>query len=133
MILNRRARGHPCTRWPRRALTTAAFVMYIYIVERTQIYLTKREAAALTRAAKTTGRTRSQLIREAIEAQYMAPASEDALDVLDRTAGLWADRIETGEAYVERLRGGRLARMYAETETNSGRSGTEPDSDAPAG
>lgn len=116
-------------------LTDAPIAMYTYIVERTQIYLTKREAAALKRAAKTTGRTRSQLIREAIEAQYMAPASEDALDVLNRTAGLWSDRSETGEAYVERLRSGRLARIYADTETNSGTSdtGAEPDSDAPAG
>lgn len=86
--------------------------MYTYIVERTQIYLTKREKAALARAAKATGRTRSQLIREAIEATYLTSQADDLVAVLQRTAGIWADRAETGEAYVERMRNGRLARLY---------------------
>ncbi|MEO6349067.1 MAG: CopG family transcriptional regulator [Candidatus Limnocylindrales bacterium] len=81
-------------------------------MERTQIYLTKRETAALAQVARETGRTRSQLIREAIEARYMTPRSERTLQVLDRTAGLWADRTETGEQYVDRIRTGRLARLY---------------------
>ncbi len=86
----------------------------MYIVERTQIYLTKREMAALARAARDTGRTKSQLIREAIEARYLTPQAEDLIDVLKRTAGLWADRAETGAEYVERMRSGRLARLYSE-------------------
>lgn len=86
--------------------------MYTYIVERTQIYLTKRETAALARAARETGRTRSQLIREAIEARYMPAGSGRTLEVLERTAGLWADRNETGEQYVDRIRSGRLERLY---------------------
>ena len=87
--------------------------MYTYIMERTQIYLTRRESAALAKLANTTGRTRSQLIREAITAQYLAGTDVDALDAaLDATAGLWSDRSETGEAYVDRLRSGRLARLH---------------------
>ena len=86
--------------------------MYTYIVERTQIYLTKREMAALAKAARETGRTKSELIREAIEARYMTPKTEHTLEVLERTAGLWADHTETGEEYVERMRDGRLARLY---------------------
>lgn len=86
--------------------------MYTYIVERTQIYLTKRETTALARVARETGRSRSQLIREAIEARYMTPRSERTLEVLERTAGLWADRTETGEQYVDRIRTGRLARLH---------------------
>ena len=87
--------------------------MYIYIVQRTQIYLTKREMAALARASRETGRTKSQLIRDAIEAKFMTPRSERTVEVLERTAGLWADRTETGEEYVERIRPGRrLARLY---------------------
>lgn len=93
--------------------------MYIYIVQRTQIYLTKREKAALARVAKATGRTRSQLIREAIEAQYLTSQAEDLVAVLKRTAGLWADRAETGEAYVERLRSGRLARLYGDSSADA--------------
>jgi predicted DNA-binding protein len=88
--------------------------MYIYIVERTQIYLTRRESSTLARLAKETGRTRSQLIREAIAAQYVLSADAEALTAaLDATAGLWSDRTETGEAYVERLRTGRLARRIS--------------------
>ena len=86
--------------------------MYTYTVERTQIYLSKRDKAALERAAKETGRTRSQLIREAIEARYLTSQADDLVAVLNRTAGLWEDRAETGEAYVERMRSGRLARLH---------------------
>jgi hypothetical protein len=81
-------------------------------MERTQIYLTRRESAALAKAAKATGRTRSQLIREAIEARYLASMDAAAWGAaLEDSAALWADRAETGEAYVERLRSGRLARL----------------------
>jgi len=87
--------------------------MYTYIVERTQIYLTRRESSALARLAKTTGRTKSQLIREAIGAQYLDQTDADELTAaIDATAGLWADRTESGESYVERLRRGRLARLH---------------------
>ena len=89
--------------------------MYTYILDRTQIYLTRRESSALARLSKETGRTRSQLIREAITAQYLGQADGDELAAaLDATAGLWADRTESGEAYVERLRNGRLGRLHGE-------------------
>ena len=87
--------------------------MYVYIVERTQIYLTKRETAALDQAAGETGRSRSDLIREAIEARYMTSSDLDATTAaLDGTAGIWADRAESGEAYVERMRHGRLSKLH---------------------
>lgn len=89
--------------------------MYTYIVERTQIYLTRRESAALAKLARSTGRTRSQLIREAITAQYLTGSDAAALaDALEATSGIWADRTETGEAYVDRVRPGRLARLHEE-------------------
>ncbi len=85
--------------------------MYTYILERTQIYLSKEQAAALDREAKRTGTTRSHLIREAIEARYRAPKDREEIErALRATAGLWRDRTETGEAYVERLRTGRRMR-----------------------
>ena len=87
--------------------------MYVYIMQRTQIYLTKRESEALARASRETGRTRSQLIREAVEATYLTAMDEEGLlGELASTAGLWSDRVETGEAAVERLRRGRLARLH---------------------
>ncbi len=79
--------------------------MYTYIVERTQIYLSGAQAAALDREAKRTGVTRSHLIREAIEERYGLAADRERLRAaLRETAGLWKDRKETGEAYVERIR-----------------------------
>ena len=49
--------------------------------------------------------TRSHLIREAIEERYGLAADRERLRAaLRETAGLWKDRKETGEAYVERIR-----------------------------
>jgi predicted DNA-binding protein len=92
--------------------------MYTYIVERTQIYLTKEQAAALDREARRAGTTRSHLIREAIDARYGAANDRDrVLRALRATAGLWKDRVETGEEYAERLRTGRrLRELYGEDE-----------------
>lgn len=82
--------------------------MYTYIVERTQIYLSREQHAALDREAKRIGTTRSHLIREAIEARYGPDRDSSRVrDALQATAGLWGDRAESGEDYVERLRTGR--------------------------
>lgn len=90
--------------------------MYTYIVERTQIYLSGAQAGALEREAKRRGVTRSHLIREAIEDRYGLVADRERLRAaLRETAGLWRDRKESGEAYVERMRkGDRLRRLYPE-------------------
>jgi predicted transcriptional regulator len=86
--------------------------MYTYIVERTQIYLTPRESAALDAAARRTGRTRSHLIREAIEAVYLREADiAERLAVLDATSGIWKDRTQTTEEMVAAMRTGRIARQ----------------------
>jgi len=82
--------------------------MYTYIVERTQIYLTREQAAALDREARRAGTTRSHLIREAIADRYgRAPDRDRIAKALRASAGAWADRREDGKAYVERLRTGR--------------------------
>ena len=88
--------------------------MYTYIVERTQIYLSGAQAAALDRESKRTGVTRSHLIREAIEEHYGLAADRERLRAaLRETAGLWKDRTETGAEYVKRMRkGDRLRRLY---------------------
>ena len=93
--------------------------MYMYIVERTQIYLTKANASALDREARRRGTTRSHLIREAIEERYGTDLDLDQVRrVLEATAGLWSDRTETGEEYVDRLRtGDRLRDLYADDDT----------------
>ena len=83
------------------------------IVKRTQIYLTRREDAALARASKQTGRTRSELIREAIDRVYLGGRdTDDILANLRASAGAWGERAESGVEYVERARPGRLARLH---------------------
>lgn len=88
--------------------------MYTYIVQRTQIYLSEEETDALDREAARTGRTRSQLIRDAIDRVYLGRDDvEDAERVLEETAGAWSGRRVSGRDYVERLRSGRLGRLHA--------------------
>ena len=87
--------------------------MYTYIMQRTQIYLSERETAALDRAAKATGLTRSHLIRDAIAERYLRRAeADDVADTLRETSGAWSDRAETGAEAVGRLRHGRLRRQH---------------------
>lgn len=88
--------------------------MYIYIMNRTQIYLTDEQEKALSARAKKTGRSKSDLIREAIDANYLRRASDtDAfLKVLKQTSGAWKGRQESGKEYVEKLRKGRLSRLH---------------------
>lgn len=85
----------------------SSLTMYTYIVERTQIYLSAEQAAALDREARRTGTTRSHLIREAIGRAYAVDIKrEEFLAALDASAGAWKGRSETGEEYVERIRSG---------------------------
>lgn len=90
--------------------------MYTYIVmERTQIYLTARESAALDAAARRTGHTRSHLIREAIEAMYLRDTDiDERARALRATAGIWADRPETTDEIIAGFRTGRIARLHAD-------------------
>lgn len=91
--------------------------MYVsYIMKRTQIYLTDEQDELLHRRRKATGATISELIRAAIDAVYLGKREmslKEKLRVLEETYGAWKDRTETGEEYVERIRGSRrLARMH---------------------
>jgi predicted DNA-binding protein len=90
--------------------------MYTYIVERTQIYLSREQAAALDREARRRGQTRSHLIREAIDRVYLSePSIDEMLAALEASAGAWKNRTETGEEYVERIRSGdRLAELWGD-------------------
>ena len=90
--------------------------MYTYIVERTQIYLSREQAAALDREARRRGQTRSHLIREAIDRVYLSgPSKDEVLAALAASFGAWKDRSETGEEYVDRIRSGdRLAALWGD-------------------
>ena len=88
-------------------------MMYIYIMEleRTQIYLTRAENTALKRASRATGRSKSQLIREAIDHAYLQPQGADLLAALEKSAGSWQRR-QSGADWVESRRKGRLANLH---------------------
>ena len=95
-------------------LSAQQHVVYIYIMRRTQIYLSEEETRALEREARATGRTKSRLIREAIDRVYMGGReTSELLRSLRETAGAWRRR-EDGAAYVERVRSGRLARIHSD-------------------
>lgn len=89
--------------------------MYIYIaMERTQIYLTRDAAAALDEIAAERGVTRSHLIREAIDATYLAPRASQRdrlLSILEELGPPWQGRTDLpdGEAYQRQARGGGVA------------------------
>jgi hypothetical protein len=92
-----------------------AMTMYaIYIMRRTQIYLSEEQGRLLERRSKETGDSISQLIRSAIDEAYSRPHAASRIDrvqIARRTAGTWRDFPESGSEYVARLRSGsRLTR-----------------------
>lgn len=91
--------------------------MYVsYIMRRTQIYLTEEQGRLLESRSKATGSTVSQLIRTAVDSVYSrrrAMTRAQAVRLARSAAGSWKAFAETGEEYVERIRGrGRLARLH---------------------
>ena len=80
-------------------------------MKRTQIYLSDDEAGALRRRARESGRTVSDLIREAIDRTYLGEPA-DLVATLDATAGAWSGRDFDGASYVDSIRPGRLATLH---------------------
>jgi Arc/MetJ-type ribon-helix-helix transcriptional regulator len=78
---------------------------------RTQVYLGEEEVGLLDRAARTTGASRSELIRRAIRGAYGEPTRQERLAALERSAGSWRDRDFTGSAYVDAIRGDMNERL----------------------
>jgi predicted DNA-binding protein len=89
----------------------------MYTMQRTQIYLSDSELARLDRAAERTGRTRSRLIRDAIERAYPEEVDQAEFErILREVAGSWKVPF-TGAEYVDALRGrtpGGLAALWPE-------------------
>jgi len=90
----------------------------MYTMQRTQIYLSDSDLARLDREAARTGRTRSRLIRDAIERTYPQRIDQAEFEqILNEVAGSWKDRPFTGAEYVDAIRGrtpGGLAALWAE-------------------
>lgn len=80
------------------------------VMRRTQIYLDDRQRRKLDGVARRTRRTVSELIRDAIDAQYGATPREDFLDALTSGAfGVWKERRDLGSTnrFVRTVRRGR--------------------------
>jgi predicted DNA-binding protein len=93
----------------RRRVGCSILAMYApYIVRRTQIYLDEEQDRRLAERARATGRTKSDLIREAVDRLLDAPMSEDEELARFRAAAQAAFGIapylEDGATYVRRLR-----------------------------
>lgn len=80
-------------------------------VGRTQIYLGDDEIELLERVERTTGASRSELIRRAIRGVYGGAAADERAAALLRTAGAWSGRKRTGAQFVEASRGDLDARL----------------------
>lgn len=80
----------------------------LYIVKRTQIYLEDEQDEQLSARATASHRTKSELIREAID-RYLAGGDDETLalarfrEALDDVAGI-APYLPPGAEYVEELR-----------------------------
>ena len=61
-------------------------------LRRTQIYLTIEEQEALAALARQSGRTRSELIREAVDVLVRATSGATRAEMLAAGRGLWAGR-----------------------------------------
>lgn len=68
---------------------------------RTQVYLTTKEKKTLTQLSKQTGRSQSELIREAIEMLYATTQKQnkDRLERLRASFGMWEDRTDLDEFF----------------------------------
>jgi hypothetical protein len=80
--------------------------MYIHHMHRTQLYLDRDLHARLTALARRSGRTLSELVREALVMVYGPAQTEEEVRTLRGIEGLWRDRDDLGntDAYVRRLR-----------------------------
>jgi predicted transcriptional regulator len=64
---------------------------------RTQIYLTQEERDALDAIAKSTGKTQSELIREAVDRFLELRKEKHRTAILNDAAGMWRNRRDLPE------------------------------------
>lgn len=76
---------------------------------RTQIYLTAQEQDSLRRLAGRTGKTQSQLIREAVDRLIEQSGPHSRAQILEEAAGMWQDRIDLPDFAALRREADRVA------------------------
>ncbi len=82
----------------------------------TEVSVSRHQVARSTARRRPPGARARTSSREAIEARYGAEKDVPRVErILHDTAGLWRDRKQSGEDYVEQMRtGGRLNQLYRE-------------------
>lgn len=78
-----------------------------YTMRRTQIYLDEQQVAQLQAAAKTSDRSVSEIIRDAIDEKLSRAEEPDDFErAIVAAAGIWASRVDIGatDEYVRKLR-----------------------------
>lgn len=91
--------------------------VYSDVVNRTQVYLGDDELHLLDQVSRSTGASRSELIRRAVRSTFGEQTKSERLRALDASAGSWGGRALTGADYVDTLRGDvneRLRRLGVE-------------------
>lgn len=90
--------------------------VYLYIVNRTQIYLDDEQTSRLDERAAAEGTSRSMLIRQAVD-KYLSEERQNSAawkakwkEALDRTAGI-APYLQEGVEYVEDIRRSDVQRL----------------------
>ena len=84
----------------------------MYTMQRTQIYLSEDELTRLDREVERTGRTRSRLIRDAINRTYAHQVGMEEFErVLRENAGVWKGAPFTGQEYKQAIREGGFSRL----------------------
>jgi Arc/MetJ family transcription regulator len=79
--------------------------VYSGVIRRTQIYLGDDELELLDRVARTTGASRSELVRRAVRNTFGEKTKAERLRALEASAGTFRGRRMTGADYVDALRG----------------------------
>jgi len=75
---------------------------------RTQIYLTEKERTSLRLLAEQTGKTQSQLIRDAVDRLIESLDQQNRLYLLRQARGMWKDRDDLPDLRVLRAESERF-------------------------
>ena len=87
---------------------------------RLQVTLDDNIYEALQSEAERTGASLAELVRRSVAERLGVLTVDDRVAILDRTAGIWRDRTQTGVEYQAEMRRGLAERPAAEVRVGRG-------------